>query len=1120
MASAGVRRPLALVLLFALVMPSLPPSPAHAQPGFTNLLSNGGFEAGAVSWDGLTGAEISAGHAHGGERSARITSGDVSQSWVAVTPGQTYVLTGWFKWVTFAGSQWGYDYIAVHGASADNLASITSLHSRYEPNVWHKLALTVVASDRQMRVAFGMFGPQDQVELHFDDLALFARGVNQPPTATPSASTGAGAAPLGVAFQARADDVDGAVQTVQWLFGDGSEARVANPSHVFSSRGAYTVTLNVWDQDGAMASRTLSVSVTDAVNPEVSITAPTSQAGFSTTGATVTLGGQAATPEGGIASLTWDNLRTGAAGALGVNGAASLHWASPAIDLAPGANEILISAIDTRGRAHADRLVVTRQVSGPRIYAVQPGPATVRQYEQYEVAFKLDTVSPYPLFRYDASPPPGIAPGAGVTVEGVITTPSGRVLRHPAFYRSEVIRSAAGGSHYELAGQSGWGLRFAPTEQGRHQLSLSVRDASGAATVSVGSFTATAPARKGFITVSAGDSRYFSYSNGALFWPIGPAWAVDYAGGQGFNFDRPWMGGLGIYTTNWARWKSTAQQLGNEGFSSQLSYLEHYPGHELAQEIFYPEGYRMWIAGFIDEEFVHRLKPETNYQVQLRLKVVDLAGPRDPAAPYGLVAKLHGWPNEPGFEAENRASPSLIPRISVDRDWHTLVATYRTAADEGGSGRNDISIYLENVTAGRAFIDAFSVREILAGGGLGPELIRTPLADMHTYVEQRPAAAIDDQLAQGERDGIFFKYVVHDKNDWIQSRLLPSGIFAEIGDGYYQPAGTKARWLLEQWWRYVVARWGYSTAVHSWELNNEGPPDDGSGAHARAAQEFARFMRQTDAHPHLATTSFWCCWRPSFWGDRQRFPDVGYADIHEYVSRDDTFADGTPKVYDEARFQAESSLAYAGDGVGVPIIRGEVGFNGEPMESQLARPNPGLWFHNLLWAQLNAGALFDPGYWHRAHLDAIDAGAIARPFAAFVATLDLQRGGYVDVGAVVSNPELRVYGQRHPQRRQAVIWVQNRRHTWRNVMGVDAPAAITPQSGTVTLILRPDEPYWVEWWDTATGAVSRREHVVADGAGRVTLSISNLTGDLALKVLPETPDPAQPPWLHLPQIAR
>ena len=937
----------------------------------------------------------------------------------------------------------------------------------------------------------------------FDTFALLRPAANQAPTINPAASVTGGAAPLRVRFAARAADADGTISTYQWLFGDGTEARIANPTHTYQARGNYQVTLNVWDNDGAIRSAQLRIGVTDDTSPTIDIVTPSGTTTHTTRAVTLVLAGIAATTTGVIDSVYWDNLRTGQSGTVTVMAAARLNWTTPPIELAPGRNEILMTVIDNRGRAATDRLIMVRHVSGPQISAVRVATTRVRQYERYQVDFQVATVSAHPLFTYDEKPPPGVMPGIGITVEGVITTPSGRIVRQPAFYREDATRETRGDeTYYAPAGATGWSLRYAPVEPGEHRVALHARDASGSTSVVAGRFTALPPERKGFIGVSAHDSRYFTFSNGEIFWPIGPAWAGDPEDGQGFNFDRPWLAGSGIYSSNWARWKSTAEQLGNEGFSSRLSFQEHYPGHELSQELFYPDGYRMWLGSFIDDAFAPRLMPDTDYQISIRLKTVDLAGPRDKGQPYGLVVKLHDWPEEPGFERANRANHSLIPRISVNRDWHTVVATYRTGDDEGaGQPRADLSIYLENVTAGRAYIDAFSVREILPGGRLGPELIRNPRADLHTYVEQRPAAAIDDHLAQAERAGIFFKVVVHDKNDWIQNHLLAQGIFADTGDGYYQPRGTKARWLLEQWWRYIIARWGYSTAVHSWELNNEGPPDDGSGDHAWMAQEFARFMDEHDAHPHMATTSFWCCWQPAFWGDRARFPNIDYADIHEYPQADTRFADGTPVAYDVARFQAESSLAYAASGVGMPIMRGEVGFLYEPVYSYLARPNPGVWFHNLLWAQLNAGALFDPGYWDRAHMEAFDAASVAAAFARFVDTLDdLPRGGYGDAAPGVSNRNLRVYGQTNPATGRAHLWVQNTQHTWRNVMGVEGPRAVTPQSGTVTIAMGAVGTYTVEWWDTATGTVRRSEALRTDSQGRLTLWINALRSDLALKI--------------------
>jgi hypothetical protein len=47
----------------------------------------------------------------------------------------------------------------------------------------------------------------------------------------------------------------------------------------------------------------------------------------------------------------------------------------------------------------------------------------------------------------------------------------------------------------------------------------------------------------------------------------------------------------------------------------------------------------------------------------------------------------------------------------------------------------------------------------------------------------------------------------------------------------------------------------------------------------------------------------------------------------------------------------------------------------------LRKPNPGIWYHNMLWAQLgSASGLSSPNYWWSEHLRQIDRNRIARPF--------------------------------------------------------------------------------------------------------------------------------------------
>ncbi len=744
-------------------------------------------------------------------------------------------------------------------------------------------------------------------------------------------------------------------------------------------------------------------------------------------------------------------------------------------------------------------LLMASPVAAQTLTVLKVNTTGPRVYEKYEVSFSIPQTAKYPLFAYDDNPPPGVTPATGISVEGIITTPSGKTLHQPAFYNVDVERAQQGDAvHYLELPTSEWMLRVSPQETGVHQVSISVTDASGTQITPIGSFDAQSPVRPGFISVSKDDPRYFQFSNGSLFWPIGPANGYgdyDRYKDTGLNFDRPWLAGTGAYSTNWARWLSSAENLGNEGAKERLNFEEHAPGSELSYDLTYPDAFRYWITNWLNEEMGPQFKPDTKYHILIRMKTANLTGPRDSHHDWGVTARLTGWIGigDPIQSQEDalRENPMFFPHVTENKDWFTLETDFKTDDSPGDS----ISLYLDNVTAGSAYIDEFQIREVLPDGSLGGSVIRNPKADMHTYVDPRGAANIDWMVEQAEKDGVYLKLVVHDKNDWIQNHLKTDGTFADEGDGYYQPENTKARWLLRQWYRYIVARWGYSTAVHSWELNNEGPPDstgDGTAPHWETAQAFARYMHQTDSHPHLATTSFWCCWRPEFWGNNNKFPDIDYADLHEYT-RDD------PLGADMAAFHLSWSSEVAATPIGKPAIHAETGINNQGWYDDLKNPNPGIWYRHLLWSSLDSSSFFETGYWYSEHLDQIPQIEIAHVFADFVNGLDVNTGGYQDVKASVSNPKIRVLGQKNLTANKAYGWIQNEDFTWRSAMDGYKGS----QTGTIEIAMSPYTSYVVSLINTTTGKVDSVKSLIASSDGTLTITIDKLAEDVGFLIKPQ-----------------
>ena len=80
---------------------------------------------------------------------------------------------------------------------------------------------------------------------------------NKPPVANWGYSTSG----LTANFTDASTDSDDAVVRYSWQFGDGATSTSANPSHLYAANGTYSVLERVWDQAGASATRTQSVTV-------------------------------------------------------------------------------------------------------------------------------------------------------------------------------------------------------------------------------------------------------------------------------------------------------------------------------------------------------------------------------------------------------------------------------------------------------------------------------------------------------------------------------------------------------------------------------------------------------------------------------------------------------------------------------------------------------------------------------------------------------------------------------------------------------------------------------------------------------------------------------------------
>ena len=132
-------------------------------------------------------------------------------------------------------------------------------------------------------------------------------GNNQAPVVMASVSTNRGTAPLTVSFSSSGSyDPEGVSLTYNWSFGDGATSTVANPSHTYTTNGAFSAHLSVSDGTNTTTSSNLTINVTVAGSnyPPVAVSSATPVAGgvplvvsFSSTGSS--------DPEGAALTYSW-----------------------------------------------------------------------------------------------------------------------------------------------------------------------------------------------------------------------------------------------------------------------------------------------------------------------------------------------------------------------------------------------------------------------------------------------------------------------------------------------------------------------------------------------------------------------------------------------------------------------------------------------------------------------------------------------------------------------------------------------------------------------------------------------------------------------------------------------
>jgi len=182
----------------------------------------------------------------------------------------------------------------------------------------------------------------------------------EPPMAHLTAVSKTGTAPFTVQF---IDKSTGGPTAWMWYFGngDGALSREQNPTYTYTNPGVYTVSLQIWNSQGACSERFVNYITVTAAND-----APVANAGFdqvveqaNPAGADVTLDGSGSTDDGQISPLTYTWTWDGGS-AEGMN---------PVVTLPSGTTTVTLTVFDGELSSTDTVDITVKDITAPTITA-------------------------------------------------------------------------------------------------------------------------------------------------------------------------------------------------------------------------------------------------------------------------------------------------------------------------------------------------------------------------------------------------------------------------------------------------------------------------------------------------------------------------------------------------------------------------------------------------------------------------------------------------------------------------------------------------------------------------------------------------------------------------------
>jgi hypothetical protein len=654
-----------------------------------------------------------------------------------------------------------------------------------------------------------------------------------------------------------------------------------------------------------------------------------------------------------------------------------------------------------------------------------------------------------------------------------VMLPSGNRVQVPAFWYQPYERRTFPGQRQRTdwfypIGEPRWLARFAPWELGVHQAKVRwEKSAVGTVDSPLVQFECTPSQRRGFLRQSRKAPRFFETSDGKPFFAIGQNLAF-IGGGQYFNLARveetlPRLAALGVnFLRVWTCCEDWALCIEGRKSAWTRTWYWKLPVEEVSEgEAGGPPRRCVVLAGkagdrlALDPSWPVALRPDTDYLFSGKVRTEN--GTR-------VVLELPG------------RQPVEISRPQNPNKWTEFHIPFRSGPGQWWLGTPVFRL----LTEGKAWVDALSLREVRPDGSKGPELlweadVNRPARGFYNPVD---CVLLDHLIELAESHGIYLQLC-------MLTRDLYMWALKDPGSPEYDAAIADAK----RFFRYAIARWGYSTAVGAWEYWNEMDPGLPT---ERFYEELGQFFETHDPYQHLRTTS---TWHPS--PRDMKHPRLDIADTHFYLRPSEKrLRDEVEAVLDRARFLREHAPTK-------PALLSEFGLATEKwgLSDDMKSDRQAVHFHHALWASALSGLSGTAMFWWWEQLDQLGAYRHYGPVARFVASIPWDSGELLSLEQQLAGGNIRLVGLR--TRSAAWCWLVHRQATWvgagsRGVSPEPVPAGEFFLEGLV------QGNYRIEWWDPWEGKVLGGEGgVIKTTEGKLRVKYPPFRSDLACQITRE-----------------